>query len=183
MAYDKAVNSAELDSCLDIIAAALRAKAGTSESLRFPDDFVSLIESIQTGGGGVEFASGSLLLLDDVVLSKTTPYSITHGLGKVPDFAIVVPDRSPSGTKTLAIALFVREALDILENKNIRIGLSYCASYSSTNGSAACYPDVAKKIDRQYGCIADDSNIQIYGDQSNIVSSSTTYCWIVGVFA
>lgn len=94
MAYDKAVNSAELDSCLDIIATALRAKAGTSESLRFPDDFVSLIESIQTGGGSVGYAVGGFTAVEE-----TAEIEVTHNLGKIPAGALCIS----IGTKNMPL--------------------------------------------------------------------------------
>lgn len=96
MAYDKAVNSAELDSCLDIIAAALRAKAGTSESLRFPDDFVSLIESIQTGGG----SGGSIPLVTGTFTpaENSDQVTVNHNLGETPDLYICWPEKNPDGT-------------------------------------------------------------------------------------
>jgi len=52
MAVDKLVDSAQLDADLEDIADAIRAKGGTSASLAFPNDFVSAIEAIPTGGGG-----------------------------------------------------------------------------------------------------------------------------------
>lgn len=48
MAYRK-VNDTSLASVAD----AIRAKGGTSDTLVFPDGFVSAISAIQAGGGGV----------------------------------------------------------------------------------------------------------------------------------
>ena len=47
MAYRK-VN----DNSLASVADAIRSKGGTSDSLVFPDGFVSAVSAIQTGGGG-----------------------------------------------------------------------------------------------------------------------------------
>ena len=58
MALDKLVDSAQLDSDLEDVADAIRAKSGGSSPLAFPAGFVSEIGSIQTGGGG----SGETLL-------------------------------------------------------------------------------------------------------------------------
>lgn len=52
MAYDKVIDSAELDADLTAVADAIRTKGGTSEALSFPDGFVSAVEGIQAGGGG-----------------------------------------------------------------------------------------------------------------------------------
>lgn len=50
MAVDKLVDSAQLDSDLEDVADAIRAKSGGSSPLAFPAGFVSEIGSIQTGG-------------------------------------------------------------------------------------------------------------------------------------
>lgn len=52
MAYDKVIDSAQLDADLTSVADAIRAKGGTSESMEFPDGFVSAVEGISAGGGG-----------------------------------------------------------------------------------------------------------------------------------
>lgn len=77
MAYDKLVDSAQLDAGLMSVADAIRAKGGTSEELAFPDGFVSAVEGIQAGGGadtilGREYMSGSFTLAEDT----TSQYEI-----------------------------------------------------------------------------------------------------------
>ena len=52
MAYDKLVDSSQLDSDLTSVANAIRTKGGTSASLLFPSGFVSAINDISGGGGG-----------------------------------------------------------------------------------------------------------------------------------
>ena len=46
------------DNSLASVADAIRSKGGTSDTLVFPDGFVSAISAIQTGGGGGEVSSG-----------------------------------------------------------------------------------------------------------------------------
>ena len=53
MAVDKLVDSTQLDTDLTSVANAIRTKGGTSAQLAFPAGFVSAIEAIQTGGGGI----------------------------------------------------------------------------------------------------------------------------------
>ena len=48
MANEYSVNQSDLVS----VANAIRTKGGTSETLVFPDGFVSAVQAIQTGGGG-----------------------------------------------------------------------------------------------------------------------------------
>ena len=52
MAIDKAVDSAALDAGMLSVADAIRAKAGTTEPLAWPDGFIAAISGIETGGGG-----------------------------------------------------------------------------------------------------------------------------------
>lgn len=49
MAYDKVVDSAQLDADLKVVADAIRTKGGTSEQLEFPSGMASAVESIETG--------------------------------------------------------------------------------------------------------------------------------------
>lgn len=51
MAYDKFVDSVALDADLTTVANAIRTKGGTSAQLHFPDEYVSAINAIETGGG------------------------------------------------------------------------------------------------------------------------------------
>ena len=52
MALDKVVDSAVLDAGMKSVADAIRAKAGTTDLLEWPDGFKTAVEGIQTGGGG-----------------------------------------------------------------------------------------------------------------------------------
>ena len=52
MALDKVVDSAVLDAGMMSVADAIRAKAGTTDPLAWPDGFKAAVEGIQTGSGG-----------------------------------------------------------------------------------------------------------------------------------
>jgi len=52
MAYDKLVDSAQLDGNLTAVADAIRAKAGTDALLAFPSGFVSAVQAIENASGG-----------------------------------------------------------------------------------------------------------------------------------
>ena len=82
MAYDKMVDSAALETDLASVANAIRAKAGTSDSLVFPDGFVSAVEGIQAGGGG---SGGGVL--DSIIARSETSYTLS-GVTKVGDYAL-----------------------------------------------------------------------------------------------
>lgn len=50
MAYDKVVDSTQVEANLTAIADAIRAKGGTTDELEFPNEFVSAISAISAGG-------------------------------------------------------------------------------------------------------------------------------------
>lgn len=54
MAYDKLVDSAQLDADLTSVADAIRAKGGTDAQLAFPAGFVSAVQAIECAGQVVE---------------------------------------------------------------------------------------------------------------------------------
>ena len=72
MALDKVVDSAALDAGMTAVADAIRAKAGTTEPLAWPDGFATAISEIETGGGGASW----------VTISETLPNAM-YRLGDV----------------------------------------------------------------------------------------------------
>ena len=67
MAFDKVVDSAALDAGMKSVADAIRAKAGTTDLLAWPDGFKAAVEGIQTGGGQA-FQCGTVVSADDTNL-------------------------------------------------------------------------------------------------------------------
>lgn len=72
MALDKVIDSAALDAGMTAVADAIRAKAGTTEPLAWPDGFAAAISGIETGGGGASW----------VTISETLPNAM-YKLGDV----------------------------------------------------------------------------------------------------
>lgn len=64
MALDKVVDSAVLDAGMMSVADVIRAKAGTTEPLAWPDGFAAAISGIETGGGGVSLADVDVYVAD-----------------------------------------------------------------------------------------------------------------------
>jgi len=70
MAVDKLVDSTQLDTDLTAVANAIRTKSGTSAQLVFPSGFVSAVEAIETGGGGLSLEDAlNKQLTGDIVLT------------------------------------------------------------------------------------------------------------------
>ena len=88
MSVDKLVDSTQLDADLTSVANAIRTKGGTSASLAFPADFVSAIEAISSGGGGLEYDAGTFTLASDYG-GETGSHNIPHNLGEVPGLTLV----------------------------------------------------------------------------------------------
>ena len=63
MALDKVVDSAVLDADMKSVADAIRAKAGTTDLLEWPDGFKAAVEGIRTGGGQA-FQCGTVVSAD-----------------------------------------------------------------------------------------------------------------------
>ena len=64
MALDKVVDSAVLDAGMKSVADAIRAKAGTTDLLAWPDGFTAAVDGIQTGGGTTPGAPGDITFYD-----------------------------------------------------------------------------------------------------------------------
>ena len=77
------------------VASAIRAKAGTTEPLEWPDGFKAAIEAISGGGGtGLAYDMGEFILDADTASNNAwlARNPIPHNLGETPDFIIVWTD-------------------------------------------------------------------------------------------
>ena len=91
MALDKVVDSAALDAGMTAVADAIRAKAGTTEPMAWPDGFKAAIEAISGGGGtGLAYDMGEFVLDADTAVTKST--YVAHNLGEKPGFILVWTD-------------------------------------------------------------------------------------------
>ena len=76
MAYDKAVDSAQLDADLTLVADAIRTKGGTDAQLAFPSGFVSAVQAIETSGGNT-----GIIAQDVIIASESmTIYEILNAV-------------------------------------------------------------------------------------------------------
>lgn len=99
MALDKVVDSAALDAGMTSVADAIRAKAGTTGPLAWPDGFAAAISGIETGGGGAswvtisETLTNAMYQLGDVnmdgSLTQDDAMEIMNYLGGSADFSSV----------------------------------------------------------------------------------------------
>lgn len=76
MAYDKVVDSSVLDAGLTVIADAIRAKSGISDSLDFPTAMADAIAAIEAGGGGGNFFMGEITPSDGIIEIDLASYGV-----------------------------------------------------------------------------------------------------------
>lgn len=97
MAYDKLVDSTQLDADLTSVANAIRTKGGTSADLAFPADFVTAIGNISGGGGG---ALKMGVIRPDAELVKAW----TDDVYAVADEGVTIPAYSTTAQTLIAAA-------------------------------------------------------------------------------
>ena len=91
MAVDKLVDSAQLNSDLEDIADAIRAKGGTSAELAFPAGFIGAIQNIPSGGGSsVPLVTGTFTP-ESADVGSAEDVSIAYNGTGYPLFAIIYP--------------------------------------------------------------------------------------------
>ena len=119
MALDKVVDSAALDAGMTAVADAIRAKAGTTEPLAWPDGFKAAIEAISVGGEtGLSYDMGEFVLEADTTGNYTY---ISHNLGEKPGFILVWTDdyvgiTNPDGTYATSLGFVWFNQIMGLEN-------------------------------------------------------------------
>lgn len=74
MAYDKVVDSTQLEADLTTVADAIRAKGGTSDKLVFPSGFASAVSAITSGGS--DLSSVEVYVAD---FHEASEISVTQG--------------------------------------------------------------------------------------------------------
>ena len=84
------------------VASAIRAKAGTTEPLEWPDGFKAAIEAISGGGGtGLAYDMGEFVFDTDITSSNSSRPAIPHNLGEIPDCIIVWTDNWAGNTEVI----------------------------------------------------------------------------------
>ena len=93
MAFNKAVDSAALDAGMTAVADVIRAKAGTTEPISWPDGFKAAVEAISGRIAGVVLLeSGEFTLANDMA----TAYSVE--LNDVPDLFVCYAETPETDT-------------------------------------------------------------------------------------
>ena len=139
MAVDKLVDSAQLDSDLEDVADAIRAKSGGSSPLAFPSGFISEIASIPSGGGSLppvisKIDGGSFTLASDTAGDQQ---SISHSLGVVPKGFVIWTEDEISGTIATRYMANCYVAAANIVDKNLNNYVAVGAASLLYNGTAS----------------------------------------------
>ena len=128
MAYDKVVDSNVLNNNLKSVADAIREKAGLEESFTFPAGFVEAIAGIETGGGGVLMAGGTVTPAE-----KTNELVLFHNLSAVPQFIFVSVASASMRTKgSIASVIITPKKGDLTSEVSLMIGTTQTQAYYQT---------------------------------------------------
>ena len=153
MAFDKVVDSAVLDAGMKSVADAIRAKAGTTDLLVWPDGFKAVVEGIQTGGGQA-FQCGTVVSADDTNL--VVPCTLDN---------ILIVRKYVTSTKNVAYllnaTLLVADGLKIQIGNNSIGGLTNQGigvfSITKQNGQTTFTQTTSIKFNGEYCYIAWDN--------------------------
>ena len=153
MALDKVVDSAMLDAGMKSVADAIRAKAGTTDLLAWPDGFKAAVEGIQTGGGQA-FQCGTVVSADDANL--VVPCTLDN---------ILIVRKYVTSTKNVAYllnaTLLVADGLKIQIGNNSIGGLTNQGigvfSITKQNGQTTFTQTTSIKFNGEYCYIAWDN--------------------------
>lgn len=178
MALDKVVDSAALDAQLTSIADAIRSKGGITDQLTLAG-MVDAINAIQTGGGGIQSASGEYSIAEDVASLNID----ISDIGFVPDLVAVYLDETGMEYTTTPTKIWCLSYVpDIIDKVNV----SFVASiaYSRTNvgvlwrgGGGTLTQQTATTSINFVGTLTVETGIRIH-----VARSAATYPIIAGTY-
>lgn len=164
MAFDKVIDSAQLDAGLTTIANAIREKAGVNDNFAFPAGFAEAIAAIEAGGGG-GIAYGTIQTSTD-----TIELTITHDLGIIPDIVFYWQDKVPSSGYSTFLAMSKRNA-SVFTGSN-----SYTANCQDTSNKAVFHKN-QNSLDSTYSNVTSMAYYYPYGSPY----AATTTSFRVGI--
>ena len=154
----KAVNATQLDSDLLAVANAIRSKAGISDELEFPAEFVSAIAAITTSGGGtgggIQTASATTLS------SNNVQYIQFNSIREVPDWFVVIAD--PAAATDYGTAYWYYTAITKSNNTISAVIAKAANSGGASTGGILSLDIKASGINAQYTTIP--IGLKISGD-------------------
>lgn len=161
---------------LTAIADAIRGKTGGSDPIE-PGQMANEITNIPAGGGGMPegvtaLASGIIAPTSNI----TSDYTVTHNLGKTPDFAILMLLNDAKTTALKSTQLF-----QMLSHKpfNSNGTINYTrglAVYQSASGAAS--NTIVTAMDTSY---ANETTVKFRALSNQPLKAGYRYLWLCGV--
>ena len=106
------------------IKAAIEGKGVTVPDGTLLDGMAALIESIEAGGGGIVYTSGTLVFSSS---TKCGGYELTHGLGQIPQIFIIISKNQGNSDYSLFYYTEISEGL-----RNLGYNADkFCCAYSN----------------------------------------------------
>lgn len=152
MAYDKVVDSQQLDADLISVANAIRTRGGTSAQLAFPADFVSAVQAIPAGGDtGTEiFSAGVFTGISGVTrlgagTMVTTPNIVVYGTGNEYS-AITTTDAIDITGYSRLIVNLSGVSWGLTSSTGYKPHISLCSSRPSSAPANADFPNLLLNV-------------------------------------
>lgn len=188
MALDKVVDSAALDAGMTVVADAIRAKAGTTEPLVWPNGFKAAIEAISGGGGtGLAYDMGEFVLEADNTGGSPYIY-IAHNLGEKPGFILVWTDdyvgvTNPDETNATSLGFVWFNQIMGLENWFTSKAKGEGTTVNFTQGKGSAGMNVVKPTSEAYTLKSDAVSAESFKlvkiGNTAYYRSGTTYKYFV----
>lgn len=176
MAYDKVVDSTQLDNNLTSVADAIRSKGGTSSALTFPAGFVSAINAISTGS--------STPATSDFTQMKTGTYTAPSS-----DTLLSNSMKFECGFRPRVFAMFVQNSVHYDNNLVYKLVCSFMVADENGNNIYAGSNFAYKQNAQSQSCLSGYSENTIntlhtystgvqFGNASNVyMRADATYKW------
>lgn len=107
MAENKVVNTTQLEADLTSIADAIREKTGGSDSLAFPDGFVSAMDNLALSNNLCFFLDEKFTLVDGISVRSSAVVFTSEKLKSLSDYHMLVIEKTTANTVSNGIYLYV----------------------------------------------------------------------------
>lgn len=172
----------ELDRIISAIGAAydaVEAKGGTVPQSETVAGLAAAVQSIQTGGGGSMNATAGTV----TVAADCNDYTLTHGLGEIPQFFFIgMKERFSAFTGKTYILIGVYG----FSNYSCQYRISAARSDSAPSGVLREFPITQENTGKISLCKANENTITVAASTGNMLMiTGATYYWIAigsGVF-
>lgn len=147
------------------VAQAIRDKSGMDQTLAFPQEFVSAIEGISTGGGPIVYECGTYCPEED----KRTGVTLTHSLGVVPTFVVAyATEKEPFSGLTSYLYSY--------------IGFSFAVNNESHFVVGVCNPAISGGYSASQSSCGTETTFRINAGPTYKLKAGVTYRWMTAAW-